>query len=575
MNRKSQQQNQPKVRRPLASLTIAIGLGILACGVVIAGIDYHGLTYDEPIYVSIGARSAEWVARLFTSLFDDTLKQHLSAPVIARAWFASKDMQPPLLQVLSGISNLLLGKHVGGLLAPRLPTALFFGLAIAVVFWLTERAFDRPAGVFAALGLLFLPAFFGHAHLSTLDVPVSALILLTAATFYAASEERSWSLALLSGLFLGLALLTKLNAAFLIGFLLLWTLLFHRPMLPRALVSFFIVPPLVFVAGWPWLWHSTLPHLKDYLGFHLQHYPVLVYYLGQLYQYAPWHYPFVVTAVTVPAMFLLLMLAGIGYALSGRSAYSGKKVKSSFRAAGWLLLICGVGYLLPSALPFTPKYNGSRLFLPAFPFLMALAGGGFTLIYELLYRRLEDVRSLKEIGGLRGKLALLVGLILLLPAVRGLSRVYPHELAYYNAFIGGPAGARAHGFETIYWGGVYNDALPALNAAAKNAPRVFITPQGVVSLLVTYQRGGALPPGLQWLSPPPPEQQKAGWPRPALEGVDLVVFQCAQSEFDELAWKLYREGRPAAGSVYLEGVPLLLIFSGDEARRLFAVKEAR
>jgi len=546
--------------RKTGSEWIAFGLGILASAAVVVGINYHGLTYDEPIYTGFGRRAAAWTLAFFTSLFDGTFSQHLSASTINRAWFATIDMQPPLLQVLSGLFGIWLEKELGGLLAPRLPTALFFGLAVGVLFWLTEKAFNRPAAFFASLGLIFLPRFFADAHLATLDVPVSALLLAATAAFYQASKENSWHLALFSGILLGLALLTKLNAAFLVGLLIFWAAVFYPRMLPKAAVAFFLVSPAVFFAGWPWLWHDTAAHLKEYLMFHVKHYPVLIYYFGEVHKYAPWHYPFLLTAITMPTLFLSLALVGVGESL----------VRGSTKAGKWLFVLCGLGYLLPSAMPFAPKYNGVRLFLPAFPFLTGLAGGGFALLHDGLARGLERIRPFARITRLRGKLAFLLGLGLLLPAVVGLLQVFPHELAYYNSLIGGPRGARKQGFETIYWGGVYLSALPALKALPQHSPRILITPQGAISLLEFYQRGGALRKDLQWVAPPPPQEQHPGWPRQVLQGVDLVVFQCAQSEFDELAWKLYREGQPQAASVYLENVPLLLLFEGDEARRLFS-----
>jgi 4-amino-4-deoxy-L-arabinose transferase-like glycosyltransferase len=533
---------------PLPSSALAAGLGILGAVLIINGLNSHGLTYDEPIYSGFGRKAAAWLAGIFAGNFS----AHFSAPEINRAWFGSIDMQPPLVQVLSGISQLLFGNTFGGLLPSRLPTALFFGLAIGATFRLTEKAFGRTAGVFSALALMFLPDFFAHAHYATLDVPVSALIITTAALFYAGADERSWGKFLLSGLLLGLGLLTKLNAGFLAVWLLLWLVIFRPRFFGRAILGF-VIAPGVFFLGWPWLWHDTFAHLGSYLGFHLKHYPVLVYYLGHSYQYAPWHYPFVLTAVTLPTLVLLFLLGG------GVHTIAAKKSPPS-ASARWLLLICGLGFLLPSALPFAPKYNGVRLFLPAFPFLMGLAGGGFVWLLEGLTRRLEKRGGAAQ---LRPKLALLLGLTLL-PGAVAILRLYPYELAYYNALIGGPAGARRRGLETIYWGGVYLTGLPAINARPEPNPKIFITPPGVVDMLKIYQNSGALRRDIQWSAPPASAEQ-----------ADLVVFQCAQSEFDSPAWKLYRAGNPGPESIYLDAsrqVPLLLSFSGDEARRVLRSK---
>ncbi len=564
---------QPAVKKPVLKPPpppgpgwFILGMGVVAFAVIIAGINSHGFTYDEPIYIGFGARAAQWIVTFFTSILDGTFSQHMSAPVINRAWFADIDMQPPLAQAFSGLFNIALREHrehLGGLLAPRLSAALFFALSVGVIFWLTEKIFNRQAAFFASFGLILLPRFLSDGYLVTLDVPVSALVLAATALFYGAGKENSWNLALKSGVLLDLALLAKLNAAFVVLPLLFWAAVFYPKSLPKALVAFFLISPAVFLVGWPWLWHDTFAHLGEYLMFHLKHYPVNIYYLGQVYDYAPWHYPFVMTAVTMPVVFLVLSLVGLGESFH----------RGSTKAGNWLLIFCALGYLLPSAMPFAPKYNGVRLFLPAFPFLLALAGGGFAFLHQALAKPLEHVRALSQISHLRSKLAFLLALGLLVPALMGLLRVFPHEHAYYNALIGGPAGARKHGFETIYWGGVYRYALGPLNDLPKDSPRVLITPQGVISLLEAYQRGGGLRKDIHWVAPPPPDKQTPGWSREKLAGVDLVVFQCAQSEFDELAWKLYREGKPTPASVYLEGVPLLLFFDGDEARRIFGPAE--
>ena len=105
-----------------------------------------------------------------------------------------------------------------------------------------------------------------------------------------------------------------------------------------------------------------------------------------------------------------------------------------------------------------------------------------------------------------------------------------------------------------------------MNSRPEPNQKIFITPPGVVELLKIYQNSGALRKDIQWLAPPAPPGS-----------ADLVIFQCAQSEFDAIAWKLYRSGKPEPepASIYLDEerqVPLLLVFSGEEARRVLEPK---
>jgi hypothetical protein len=153
----------------------------------------------------------------------------------------------------------------------------------------------------------------------------------------------------------------------------------------------------------------------------------------------------------------------------------------------------------------------------------------------------------------------------LLPAAVGVIATHPYQLAYYNALAGGPLGATDRGFETIYWGGVLRDALPYLNSRQGDGELAFVTPKGVTSLLVFYQRAGLLRPDLRFTTPrDTPEETDA-----ELRACDFVIFQCAQSEFDTVSWPLYRDG-VSSFSRDLEGAALVLVFEGDDARRTLA-----
>ena len=85
----------------------------------------------------------------------------------------------------------------------------------------------------------------------------------------------------------------------------------------RALVWMALLGPLLFVALWPWLWHDTLERLGAYLAFHLRHYPILLFYDGEIWQqpFAPWHAPFVLGLGALPGTVLVLGVLGAGRAV--------------------------------------------------------------------------------------------------------------------------------------------------------------------------------------------------------------------------------------------------------------------
>ncbi|HUU53746.1 MAG TPA: hypothetical protein VMY87_02410, partial [Armatimonadota bacterium] len=287
---------------------------------------------------------------------------------------------------------------------------------------------------------------------------------------------------------------------------------------------------------WPWLWIDVLPHLKAYLAFHYGHAAYNVWYLGKLYQYAPWHYPFVMVAVTTPLLLLALSLVGVVRGWPRR----GVKPEAVLLALGLAIA------LIPNALPSSPKYNGVRLFLPAFPFLAALAGGGFAWA-QLRLTTLLKVECPRR-ARLSGLIAAAFGAILLLPGFSGAARTHPYQLAYYNSLVGGTAGASARGFETIYWGQVFEDAPPFLNGIEQPYPRVLLVPKGVIYLLEFQQAAGGLRPDVLFTG----EEQEAA-------SVDYVMFQAMQSDYTDLCWSLVREAEPVF-EVTVEGTPLLLAY---------------
>jgi len=512
---------------------IAVALFLISFALLAATASHYGISYDEPVYLGLGQRHAQWFSGLWQSIRRGDISTPLSAAVLERAWYSGKDEQPPLVKVVSGLGQRWSSPVLGEWAAMRLPGILIFSLAIAGLFLLCAPLWGRTAGVFAAFALLLMPRAFAHAHYAALDAPIAGLSLLTALAFLRLAERDTWRYAVIAGVVFGLALLTKLNAFFLPIIVLAWTALCARQSLAKVAVAIFIVGPAVFFIGWPWLWHHPAQHLFDYLVFHLRHYPVDVYYLGRTYHYAPWHYPLVMTAVTTPPLVLLLALVGLTNLRRPRTP------QQEQRQAVALLLVLGAGVsLLFASLPFAPKYNGVRLFLPAFPFIAALAGAGFGRLVDGL--QLVVTRWRPAVAAQANRvLSAAIAFLLLLPSLLGTVATHPHQLAYYNALIGGPVGARARGFETIYWGGVYLDALPELNRLPEGST-LYITPAGVISLLVFYQRAGMLRADLRFVSTGATFKDTVS----AISHSDLVLFQCAQSEFDDVSWPLYRSGTP-------------------------------
>ena len=222
----------------------------------------------------------------------------------------------------------------------------------------------------------------------------------------------------------GLLLLTKVQGILVPPLVVVWSLLQFRQHGVRPLAVWGLTAAVVFFVGWPWLWLDPFENVVTYLGRASKRPTLYVWYFGQRFadKAVPWHYPFVITAVTVPGIILLLSTARI--------------VRRKFDRCEQLVLASIAWPLIVFALPGTPVYDGSRLFLVIMPAVAVLAGRAFLLQYEHTH------------GLRRGLIAAAVVVGLVIPASRCLS---PFSLNYYGVVAGGQPGAYAAGFDSAYW----------------------------------------------------------------------------------------------------------------------------
>ncbi len=474
-----------------------------------------GITWDEPAYVAGGYQYVLWLRRPRI----ETIDQY---------WVVNHEHPPAAKLVYGVLASLEAGHTLLALLTARIGAALLFTILAGLTYAFTARYFGRPTGALAGLSLVLMPRVFGHGHLAGLDMPVSLACLAVVAAFARIESGRRW--AVLAGALWGVALLTKLNAIFLPVLLIPWAMwVFHKKAAGPCLL-FLATGAVVFFLGWPWLWPQPVERTLNYAldkaerlepnGLHRPDRPtsVPVHYLGRTYhdRPAPWHYPLVLTLVTVPAG--LLVFAGIGC----RAAWKARTRVEVLVLGGGLL------HLLVFVIPSVPKYDGVRLFLPAFPFIACLAGIGAAGVWRW-----------------RGRAGQGIVCAVFVLAAGMLVWTHPHELAYYNGLVGWAPGARALGFETTYWGGTINARVMAeVNELCPEGSTLAVWPP---YMHMAKDELDALPwmgPGLHW-----DKEWRPGMPTPDF----LLVFE-RQGYIGEGTRQLMGQGTMLREWTYL-GVP--------------------
>lgn len=326
---------------------------------------------------------------------------------------------PALAKTLMGASWLLFTKELKWLNNAsgfRLPGMIWAGLMVLFTYLLAVRICGRRAGLFAAFGLMLLPRFFFHAHLAAFDVPISALWLMVTYAFWRSLSSRWW--AVLTGLFFGLALATKHNSWILPAPLgLYWLVVSWRswklkkeedggytlrtPKLPGALGYSLILGPIVFIGTWPLLWSNTWSHIRRYVAFHMGHVHYDAYYFGTLHIKPPFPltFPFGMTAITFPAVIVLLSAVGIWMATRREQLdlWAWHKLRGFFWwAVRWapgfgaavLALVLGMALLLVS-----PVLLPVLLLLLVLSWLPGAAGRRFANTLEMALGSLSDMRQ--------------------------------------------------------------------------------------------------------------------------------------------------------------------------------------
>jgi hypothetical protein len=467
------------VRLTRADAGLALALGLAAAAGVALTVRSVGLTWDEPKYFAAAGDLRILAALLIGRDLGHDAPRHLTRAAFSQFWGyeALGNQHPPMGGYLLNASWFLFHRWMHEAWAYRFSSAVLFGLLIALLYLESAHAWGRPAGVAAAVSLALMPRVFGHAHIAATDTPSMFfwfLCWVAARRLRPVGQVgpvRQVGRVFVFGLVLGLSLLVKFTNWLVVVPLAAWVVWRRRSVrwtwiLVAGLIAFAVA--LALNPGW---WFK--PHAQVYRFIEnsltrdrLQVIPT--YFLGRPYDFSlPWYNAPVLTAATTPVVILLFFLLGSARELNRRRRTD----------LGFFSVATIVFFWIARALPSAPGHDGIRLFLPAFPFVAALAGSGLAatarwaaacrgrvaergskeaIPQDLPHASMPDAIGSHTIGIPRTRpgtwrpgLALLA--VLAVSAGYQVVRQHPHYLAYYGEAVGGPAGAQRLGFETTYW----------------------------------------------------------------------------------------------------------------------------
>lgn len=572
-------------------MMIAVGFAVIYF-VMLASTLNMGFPRDESFYFLAGEQYSHW----FDELAHSPAKAFTKKSV--EHYFAFNPEHVALPKIMFGLSWRLFGKidsrrhpswyngpipkPILGLFrestAMRLPVLVLNAFLIFMLFMFGATYLSRRAALGATLVMMAMPRFFWNAHLACFDVPVTVMWFATAYAFFK-SEREGWKWALITGIAWGLALSTKLNAYFIPGVLVLYWLTekaseFHlkigkgswltMPRIPLAFIFMLILSPIIYYMLWPKLWFDPIGQLKWYFNRHLHHEYYWAYYFGTLYTKPPFPiaFPFVMSAMTIPAPSLVLFV--LGFLVAAKNAMS-RWWHGMTRRLQPLIASCkppkpyepGVyaflfwNMLIPFAIiavPTVPIFGGTKHWFPGLPFLALFAGIGFDRTLAAFERVLPGRRLVLA----------LVALAIFASPFADTFRHHADNSAYYNNFVGGYQAMGDLKMEREFWGNSSYGVLPYLNKNAKAGAKVDFhdTTWNAVQM---YYRDHLLRPDI-----------RAQWD---YKTADFQLFHIHDEFLDLEADARHRFGGfPPVTGVYVDGVALLHVYQGKNAVKKAAKK---
>jgi len=323
-------------------------------------------------------------------------------------------------------------------------TNLFLGvLLVALVGWWAYRLWGSLPAMLAMTLASLEPNLVAHSALVTTDLGVALFIFLTVYILWEYLQLPTWYRLVAVGVSTGLALAAKFSALFLVAALSLILALLviagepcalplnktridRWPKIAQAGTLFLIVLFVAFLTIFPvYLFQGIVPWVTGLREF-FSHAETghLSFFLGNYSYHGWWDYFGIAFLIKTPIGSLLLIAASLVLYRVGKPLH---------RRDAILLLI-------PPTLIFIAttqaKVNiGLRHILPVYPFLFVLAS------------RLATLRLRREWA-----VPLLIGIPTIFTAISSL-RISPHQLAYFNEFVGGPGqGYRYLSDSNIDWG---------------------------------------------------------------------------------------------------------------------------
>ena len=415
--------------------------------VIAATVFDYGITSDEPGHVAYGEAIIKW----YTSGFQD------------QAVFESKNtwFYGGLFDLTVAVVSKILPLNVYD--ARHFCNALVGLLGLLAAYQIGAILGGARAGLLAALFVVLMPRYYGHAFNNPKDIPVAVTYLwgiyyvMQCVMVYPSLTRR---LMVKTGVAIGLALSVRVGGLLLVFYLGLFLLLMWYRSQERSWPAFLEVIKSGFLSGaiaycvtllfWPYLQIHPITGFWDALtlfgAFPEIHFTFFEgVYIGS--NQTPWYYAPKWLLLTLPEYVLVGVLLTVGIAL----------VTRRFEMPYAVLLFGAFFPIVYAVAKQMPLYDGIRHLLFVMPPLAVIAALG---VHYLLGER-------KIIAWVTG---VCFG-VLVFWGIRNLIVLHPNQYVYFNHIFAGGVAEASRRYDTDYWENSYQQGIAWVQAQPSKEKR--------------------------------------------------------------------------------------------------------
>jgi Tfp pilus assembly protein PilF len=428
------------------SRAFGVLLLVYFCVIITTVFDY-GITSDEPGHVAYGEAMTNWYVSgfqdqtvfeskntwLYGGLFDFGVA--MVSRVLPLDTYAARHFCNALVGLLGVVAAYQLGVLLGG----------------------------ARAGFLAALFLVLMPRYYGHAFNNPKDIPVAVTYLW--GVYYVircvmAYPFLSRGLIIKTGLTIGAALAIRVGGLLLVFYLGVFMLLVWWQLRPRTWSSFLLLAKQMFVMGgiaygvafvfWPYLQVHPMTGFWDAIqmfgAFPEIHFTFFEgIYIGS--NETPWYYAPKWLLLTLPEYILVGVVLTVGIAL----------VKRRFQMPYLILLVSAFFPVVYAVVKQMPLYDGIRHLLFVMPPLAVVAALG---VNHLLQAHTKIAWA-----------TFCCVCLCVLFGLRNLIVLHPNQYVYFNHVLAGGVAEASLRYDTDYWENSYEQGVAWVQAQPSEGKR--------------------------------------------------------------------------------------------------------